>query len=59
MSDRSASSNTSYVNLVRNIILLLKQRCGRKFWTVVNSGIEEEYIGRPYVSFGKTIELKT
>ena len=38
------------------IYLRLKQRC-RKFWTVDNSGIEEVYIGRPYVSFGKTIDL--
>ena len=48
-----------YVNLVRNILdLRLKQRCG-KFWTVVNSGIEEAYTGRPLVSFGKTNDLKT
>ena len=38
--------------------LRLKQRC-RKFWTVFNSGVEDAYIGRPYVSFGKTIDLKT
>ena len=40
------------------IYLRLKQRC-RKFWTVVSSGIEEAYTGRPYVSFGKIIDLKT
>ena len=48
-----------YVNLVQNILdLRLKLRC-RKFWTIVNSGIEEAYTGRPYVSFGKTNDLKT
>ena len=39
------------------IHLRLKQGC-RKFWTVVNSGIEEACMGRPYVSFDKTIDLK-
>ena len=44
------------MSIYYEIYLRLKQRC-RKFWTVVNSGIEEAYIGGPYVSFGKTIDL--
>ena len=57
-SEWSTSSNTLYMSIWDEIYLRLKQRC-RKFWTVVNSGIEEAYTGRPYVSFGKTIDLKT
>ena len=30
----------------------------RKFRTVINSGVEDAYIGRLEVSFGKTIDLK-
>ena len=45
-SERSASSNKSYMSIYYEIYLRLKQRC-RKFWTVVNSGIEETYIGGP------------
>ena len=56
-SERSTSSNTLHLSIWYEIYLRLKQRC-RKFWTVVNSGIEEAYTGRPYVSFGKTIDLK-
>ena len=32
------------MSICYEIYLRLKQRC-RKFWTVVNSGIEEAYIG--------------
>ena len=38
--------------------LRLKECC-RKFWTVTNSGVEDAYIGRLKVSFGKTVDLKT
>ena len=34
------------MSIYYEIYLRLKQRC-RKFWTVVNSGIEEAYIGGP------------
>ena len=40
--------NTSYMSICYEIYLRLKQRW-RKFWTVVNSGIEEAYIRRPNV----------
>lgn len=56
-SERSTSSNTLYILIWYEIYLRLKQRC-RKFGTVVNSGIEEAYMGKPYVSLGKTIDLK-
>ena len=45
-SERSTSSTTSYMSIKYEIYLRLKRHC-RKFWTVVNSGIEEAYIGRP------------
>ena len=48
-SERSTSSNTLYMAIWLEMYLRLKQRC-RKFWTVVNWGIEELYTGRPYVS---------
>ena len=51
-SERSIFSNTrcntSYMSICYEIYLRLKQRW-RKFWTVVNSGIEEAYIRRPNV----------
>ena len=34
--------------------LRLKQSC-RKFWTVVNSGMEEAYTGSLYITLDKTI----
>ena len=48
-SERYTSSNTLYMSVWYEIYLRLKQRC-RKFWTVVNSSIEEAYTARPYVS---------
>ena len=57
-SERSSSSNMLYMSIWYEIYLHLRQRC-RKFWNVVNSGIEEAYTGRPYVSLGKTIDLRT
>ena len=46
LSDQSTPSNILYMSIWNETYLRLKQRC-RKFWTVVNSGIEEAYIGRP------------
>ena len=52
------SSKTSYMLIWSDMYLRLKE-CSRKFWTVTNSGVEDAYIGRLKVSFGKTIDLKT
>ena len=57
---RCASSKTFYMLIWSDTYLRLKECC-RKFWTVINSGVEDAYnfIGRLKVSFGKTVDLKT
>ena len=46
--------------LICSDMYLRLKECCRKFWTVTNySGVEDAYIGRLKVSFGKTIDLKT
>ena len=55
------SSKTSYMLIWSDTYLRLKECC-RKFWTVINSGVEDAYIKfnrRLKVSFGKTVDLKT
>ena len=54
---RCTSSKTSYMLIWSDMYLRLKEY-PRKFWTVINSGVEDAYIGRLKGSFGKTIDLK-
>ena len=54
-SEWSTSPTHHYANLVQNIFAF--KAALKKILDC--SGIEEAYIGRPYISCGKTIDLKT